>query len=162
MQTSSPERIAHFRSLGWWGDTTAWQLFEQAAAADPQAIALLDPANRQSFTSGAPLALSWGELRRRALALAAELRKDGIARDDVLVLQLPNTVESIVSYLAVAALGAVASPVPMQYGLHELHEIARKLHPRAYLGAAHFKGEDYTALHAGAFTPDTRLIALDH
>ncbi len=162
MQTASPEKIAYFHSLGWWGDTTTWQLFEQAAAADPGAIALLDPANRQSFTTGQPLALSWGELRRRALALAGELKRDGIARGDVVVLQLPNTVESVASYLALAALGAVASPVPMQYGLHELREIAHKLHPRAYVAAAHFRGEDFTARHAGAFAPDTRLIALDH
>ncbi len=161
MQTASPQRIAHYRSLGWWGDTTTWQLFEQAAAAAPEAIALLDPANRQAFTRGAPLALSWGELRRRVLALAGELKKDGIASGDVVVLQLPNTVESIVSYLALAALGAVVSPVPMQYGLHELREIAHRLHPRAFLAAAHFKGEDFTARHAGAFAPDTRLIALD-
>jgi len=162
MQTASPERIAHFRSLGWWGDTTTWQLFEQAVAANPDAVALLDPANRQSFTTGTPLALSWGELRRRVLALAGELKRDGIARGDVVVLQLPNTVESIASYLALAALGAIASPVPMQYGLHELREIAHKLHPRAYVAAAHFRGEDFTARHAGAFAPDTRLIALDH
>jgi len=161
MQTATPERIARYRSLGWWGDTTTWQLFERAAAAAPGEIALLDPANRRSFTSGEPLALRWEELRRCALALAAELRRDGVARDDVVVLQLPNTVESIVSYLALSAIGAVASPVPMQYGLHELHEIARKLQPRAYLAAAHFRGEDFTARHAAAFTPDTRLIALD-
>ena len=65
MQTASPERIAHFRSLGWWGDTTTWQLFEHAVAAAPDAIALLDPANRESFTTGAPLTLSWGELREQ-------------------------------------------------------------------------------------------------
>jgi len=162
MQTASPEKIAHYRSLGWWGDTTTWQLFEQAAAADPGAVALLDPANRQSFTSGRPLALSWAELRARVLVLAAEFARDGVSRGDVVVLQLPNTVESVASYLALAALGAIVSPVPMQYGLHELGEIAHKLHPRAYVAAAHFRGEDFTARHAGAFTPDTRLIALDH
>jgi len=160
MQTSTPERIALFRELGWWGDTTTWQLFQAAAAADPDARALVDPLNRSDFADGAPRALSWNELMQRVLALADWLARAGIARGDIVVVQLPNTVESIETYLALAALGAIASPVPMQYGLHELGGIARKLAPRAFVAAASFKGEDYTQKHGSAFAPGTRLIPL--
>ncbi len=160
MQTSAPERIALFRKLGWWGDTTTWQWFEAAVEAAPDALALLDPPNRESFTAGPPLRLSWRELRECALGLAASLRGAGIGRDDIVLMQLPNCVESIVAYLACAALGAILSPVPMQYAGHELGEIAHKLHPRAYLGAANFKGEDLAARHAALFDAGTRVLAL--
>ncbi|MBK6289946.1 MAG: acyl--CoA ligase [Gammaproteobacteria bacterium] len=160
MQTAAPERIALFRKLGWWGDTTTWQLFEAAVEADPEGLALLDPPNRESFTSGAPLRLSWSELRQRALGFAASLREEGIARDDIVLMQLPNSVESIVAYLSCAALGAILSPVPMQYAGHELGVIARKLRPRVYLGTANFKGEDLAARHAALFDAGTRVLAL--
>ena len=102
MQTSAPERIALFRKLGWWGDTTTWQWFEAAVEAGPDTLALLDPPNRESFTAGPPLRLSWRELRQRALGLAASLREAGIAGNEIVLMQLPNCAESIVAYLALS------------------------------------------------------------
>jgi acyl-CoA synthetase (AMP-forming)/AMP-acid ligase II len=149
-----------FRKLGWWGDTTTWQLFEAAAGADPGGIALIDPPNRESFASGAPMRLGWGELRERALGFASTLREAGIGTDDIVLMQLPNTVEAIVAYLGCAVRGAIASPVPMQYAGHELDGIARKLRPRAYLGAASFKGENFASRHGALFGSETQVLAL--
>jgi acyl-CoA synthetase (AMP-forming)/AMP-acid ligase II len=158
MRTASPERIARCRERGWWGDHTAWTLFRAAVDGAPDAPALLDPPNRESFARGAPARLSWSALDARVSALRAYFAAAGVGEGAVVVMQLPNTVESVASYLALAALGAVVSPAPMQYGVHELRGIALLVQPVAYLSTRAFRDEDFLATRAAAFAPEVLLL----
>lgn len=158
MRTTPPERITFFRQRGWWGDTTTWDLFAEAVERARDETALVDPANRESFTGGAPGRYSFGELREAVERFCRGLLGAGIHAGDTVVMQLPNIVESAIAYLAMARLGVIASPVPMQYGGHELRGIAAKLGPRAYLATGVFKGEDYAARNAQAFDASCRAL----
>ena len=158
MQTSPPERIAFFRQRGWWGDTTTWDLFAEAIERARDETALVDPANRESLTGGAPGRYSFGELREAVERFCCGLLGAGIRAGDTVVTQLPNITESVIGYLAMARLGVIASPVPMQYGAHELRGIAAKLAPRAYLATDGFKGEDYAARNSVAFDGACRML----
>lgn len=160
MRTASEERVARYHREGWWGDATTWQLFEAAAARDPAAPALIDPPNRAVIAGGEPLALDWRAVRERALAMAAWLRAEGVGEGDVVLMQLPNTVESVLCLLGIAAIGAIASPVPMQYGPHELRGIAAAVTPRVFVSAEQFRGDDPTAARNAVMPAGVRCLSL--
>src|ERR1700724_4746360 len=56
-------------------DATLDDLFRAAAARRPDAVALVDPPNRESFTDGAPRRLTYGEADRVISAIAGRLRQ---------------------------------------------------------------------------------------
>jgi acyl-CoA synthetase (AMP-forming)/AMP-acid ligase II len=68
-------------------------------------------------------ALELGASCWRKWAAAAFLHAQGLRKDDVLVVQLPNCVDLHAIYLACAASGIIVSPVPMQYRAHELSHV---------------------------------------
>ncbi len=160
MRTASEERVARYHREGWWGDATTWQLFEAAAARDPAAPALIDPPNRAVIAGGEPLALDWRAVREHALAMAAWLRAEGVGEGDVVLMQVPNTVESVLCLLGIAAIGAIASPVPMQYGPHELRGIAAAVTPRVFVSAEQFRGDDPAAARNAVVPAGVRSLSL--
>jgi len=88
-------------------------LFRYAAVQRPDAVALIDPPNRAAFTSGAPRTLTFREADRAVTAIAARLRGLGLAADQIVGLQLPNTVEGVLALFGVLRAGLVASPLPL-------------------------------------------------
>jgi acyl-CoA synthetase (AMP-forming)/AMP-acid ligase II len=67
--------------------------------------------------------LSWRELAQETDRLSLLLLQQGLRRDDIVVVHLPNGVEQYVVYLACARLGLIVTPVPVQYREHELGHI---------------------------------------
>lgn len=145
MGVSREERIRTYTDRGWWGQETLDTLFRAAVAAAPERLALTDPPNRGALCDGPALRLTFAELDRRVDAWAHVLRERGIGRGDVLVAQLPNIAELVIAYLAVARIGAVISPLPIQYGAHELRMVSEVLAPRAWLGVTRFRDEPFGA-----------------
>lgn len=159
MITSSDAKIADYRQKGWWGDDTLSTMFDAAVAAAGDQPALSDTPDRPSHSFGDAKHLTFNELDAAAWSLACELFDAGIRREDIIVMQLPNIVEIVIAYLAIDRLGAVVSPVPVQYGRHELQHIAKTLEPKAYLSTASFKGESFTCAHQAAFPDGTLILA---
>lgn len=89
------------------------QLFRGAAARRPDAIALVDAPNRTSFTDGQALMLSFAEADRMVSAIAGRLRRMGLPTDAIIGIQLPHTVENILTILAVLRAGMIAAPLPL-------------------------------------------------
>ena len=83
--------------------TTLDDLFRRAGVRRPEALALIDPPNRESFTDGAPRSLSYAQADRAIASFAAYLRRLGLATDTVVALQLPNTVEGVIALWASCA-----------------------------------------------------------
>ncbi|MFT4008655.1 MAG: class I adenylate-forming enzyme family protein [Nocardioidaceae bacterium] len=83
-------------------------------------VSLVDPLNREAITDGAPRRLTWNEVDDEVARLSRALYRAGIRQGDVVGVQLPNTVELAMAYLATATLGAIACPFPIQYAGHEL------------------------------------------
>jgi len=88
-------------------------LFRRAAARRPGAIALADAPNRPSFTDGKPLRLSYAEADRMVSAIAGRLRKMGLPTDAIVGIQMPNTVEHVLTILGVLRAGLIAAPMPL-------------------------------------------------
>jgi len=148
VRTTPAERIARYRSLGWWSDETVADLFARAAAAAPARTAVIDPANRAELGLGGPRRLSYAELASAVAAQVAQFVRLGLRPGDVVLAQLPNVWECVALYLAAARLGVVLSPVAMQYRRHELDQIAALLEPRAIVTVHKFKDFDHAALGA--------------
>jgi len=143
VRTTSSERIARLESAGWWGRTTLNDLFEEAVAKYPERLALADQPNRAELCGGQALRLDFAELGRHVDAWAAVLSDRGIGAGDVVVAQLPNIVEFVMLYLACARLGIVISPLPVQYGAHELRMVSRAVKAAAFISVARIQGKPF-------------------
>lgn len=142
------DRIAEYTRQGWWGARTLLDDFDDAVQARPQREALADAPNRAAVTDGQPRRLTWGALAHEVARMAAVLRAQGLARDDVLVVQLANTVDQVVVYLAALRLGAIVSPVPVQYREFELGHVLRLAEPRAVVTSARVQRHAAAAMWA--------------
>lgn len=86
--------------------------------------------------------VTYRELAVRAARLAAGLRSAGIQRGDVVALQLPNSVEFVVCYLAICTLGCVVQMLHMPYRKNELRYLLKDSGAVAVIGLSQFK--DYS------------------
>ncbi len=154
-------RIDDYTARGWWGSVTLWDLFVKNLGQQPHTEAVVDAPNRADFAHGAPRRLTWAKLAVEVDRFSLTLLAKGIARDDVLVIQLPNCVEQFVVYLSCARLGIIVSPVPVQYREHELGHV---LHTTQAVAAVTFarigkegSAHDAAAMFAGLQTEHTAL-----
>jgi len=116
-----PAREREFIARGWWRDDTLPAWLATHAQRRGRAPALAWPGGL----------LSWAELHERVLRAAAGLKRRGVQRGDVVALQLPNSPEFVVSYLALSRLGAVMCPLHMPYRQAEIESLTR--HSKARL-----------------------------
>ena len=96
------------------------ELFRRSGVRHPDVLALADPPNRENITDGSPRTLSYAHADRAISALAARLRSLGLQTDTVVAMQLPNTVESIITFLGVLRAGMIAVPVPLLWREQEM------------------------------------------
>ena len=154
MRTTPPQLIEDFTRRGWWGERSLVTLFDDAVRSVPKHLALVDQFNRSEFSDGEPLRLTFGELSDAVDAIATGLYQHGIRQEDIVVVQLPNIAELPALYLALARLGVVVSPVPVQYGAFELSKAQELLEPRAFITTSNFKGQNFAADQRGSFSSD--------
>ena len=95
-------------------------LFRRAGVRRADALALIDPPNRESLTGGAPRRLTYAEADRAISALAARLRGLGLQTDTVVAMQLANTVDSVIALLGVLRAGMIAAPLPLLWREQEM------------------------------------------
>ena len=141
----SPEVVTEYTTAGAWSDQTLYQYLSSHAERTPNATALVDPPNREAFVPGGPERLTWHELLGRVDSLAAALSKQGVAADDVVLVQLPNVWELVATYLAIARIGAIISPIAIQYRARELENAIALTAAKAYISTAYFKQFDHAA-----------------
>jgi acyl-CoA synthetase (AMP-forming)/AMP-acid ligase II len=128
-------RIQRMTADGLWGTRTLYDAFLSNVARWPEQEAVLDPPNRATFTDGTPRRLTWSQLLRDVEHLSAVLYRHGLRRDDIVVVQLPNLVEQVVTYLACHRLGIVVSPLPPAYREHEIGHVLRLTQASAFVTA---------------------------
>jgi acyl-CoA synthetase (AMP-forming)/AMP-acid ligase II len=152
MILASEERIAQYTAKGWWGTRTLHAGFAEVVARHPEREAVVDAPNRETLTDGAPRRLSYAQLAAEVDRLTVRLHRLGLRRDDIVIVQLVNTVEQFVVYLACLKLGLIVSPVPVQYREHELDQILALTEARAVITATrvvkHAAAEMWVALAA--------------
>jgi acyl-CoA synthetase (AMP-forming)/AMP-acid ligase II len=149
MIVAGEEKRRVYREAGWWGDQTLADLFFANAAKHPERLALVDAPNRADFAFGAPRRLTYAQMQTEVKRYAGALLAAGIGKDDVIIIQLPNISEFVSLYFAAATIGAIVSPVAVQYRTHELSAMFGIVEPKAFICGTVMKGAD----HIGTVRP---------
>lgn len=100
-----------------------WSLFEAAASAAPDRIAV-------DFRSQS---ISYRELRARAVAIRELLGARGVKHLDRVATLLPNTPLTVALYLALAALGSTVVPVNTRLAAREVEELLSEARPGLFI-----------------------------
>ncbi|MDR2239768.1 MAG: acyl--CoA ligase [Zoogloeaceae bacterium] len=163
MIQSSQSKIAEYTARGWWGDITLDDLLTKAVNACPARLAVADAPNRAAIAGGASLRLRYAELDAAIDSIAAQLIQLNVGADDIVLVQMPNIVEALVLLLACGRIGAIASPVAVQYREHELSHIVGKLKPKVYATVCRcgdFKQANMAARVIAEHDAEIQLVAL--
>jgi acetoacetyl-CoA synthetase len=99
----------------------------------------------RSEDGGEPVQLSHAELYRLVARTAAGLRALGVRPGDRVAAYAPNRVETLVTFLASASLGAIWSSCSPDFGVTAVLDRFRQIEPRVLLAADgyRFKGRAY-------------------
>ena len=145
MHTTDPHRITQLTADGLWGVDTLHGLLAAQVAKQPSALAVADQPNKAELTGNSPVRLSFAALDIASDALAAQLLDHGLGEGSRIMVQLPNISELLVCFFAASKLGAVLSPMPVQYGAHEIQMLAEMLEPALFVACPNFRGEDLSS-----------------
>ncbi|WP_314035751.1 AMP-binding protein [Dietzia sp. CH92] len=143
-------QVAAFRAEGHWQDLPVDHFAERAARLWPDAVAVVDGDRRLTFA----------QVYRDAVRLAAALVERGVRSGDVVSFQLPNCVEAVIVYHALHRIGAVANPIVPIYREREVRFIAAQARSRAVIVPGVHRGFDYVEMYRAlaADLPDLDLI----
>lgn len=129
------EMIERHTRAGHWGDRT-WPDFIDATARD---------APRRPAVIEAGATLSYEELVRRIDRLALHLLHAGVGREDRFGIQLPNWSEFLVARFALARIGAIAVPLPIDWRKSEVRHVLSATEPAGVLLPSLYHGRDYVS-----------------
>jgi acyl-CoA synthetase (AMP-forming)/AMP-acid ligase II len=129
------ERVREYRELGYWNDDMIDALLRERVARDGDIAAIVDPLNRDTLMDGPARTLTWPQLDAEVSRLAQVLLDEGVGAGDVVGVQLPNTVEIAVAFLAIVRIGAIVAPFPVQYRAYELTYLSGVASVQAFITA---------------------------
>ena len=136
---TTSEQAARYREAGLWtAETLSSRVAELAAGEQAEAIAVVDRLGERSRT--------YADLAADAGRVAGLLADHGVARGDVVSIQLPNWYEAVVAAVAVNSLGAVINPLLPNYRARELAHVFTKARPKAIFTPAVYRSFDHVAL----------------
>jgi acyl-CoA synthetase (AMP-forming)/AMP-acid ligase II len=158
MKVHRDERIDQYEQAGVWGDTTLLDRFANTVEEAPDREAVVEPPNTDELVGREPERFSYAEFDDRIDGIAAGLRERGVEKDDIVVVQLPNTWELAAMYLAVARAGGVISPLPVQWRRRELEHVVELTDAELFVTIDEFNGFDHVEMGENA-TDDLDSLA---
>lgn len=125
---SSPQHVAMLAKAA---RSTLDDVFRRAASRRPDAVALADPPNRASVTGGEPRRLTFAQADRMVAAIAGRLRRLGLGTDQIVGLQMANTVDGVLTLLGILRAGPIATPLPLLWRKTECVAALRRIGAQA-------------------------------
>lgn len=141
-------------------------LFRRILARQPNALALIDPANKMQVTGQPPLRLTFAQADRAISALAAHFVDVGLPPHSIIAVQLANTVEYALTVLAAHRAGLVVALMPQLWRHADLAVALNRIGARAIVGCSRIDGvshadfvmnaavEAFSIRHVCGFGPD--------
>ena len=115
-------------------------LFQRILARQPDAVALIDPLNKQRITGQPPKRLTFAQADRAISALTAHFIESGLPANSVIAVQLPNTIEFALTALAAYRAGLVVAVLPMLWRQAELTVALNRTGARAVVTTSKIDG----------------------
>jgi hypothetical protein len=125
-------------------------LFQRILARQPDALALLDPLNKPRITGQAPRRMTFAQADRASTALAAHFVEAGLPVNSVVGVQLPNTVEFVLTVLAAHRAGLIVALLPQLWRQAELTAALNRTGARAIVTTAKIDGVNHADLAMNA------------
>ena len=125
-------------------------LFRRVLARQPEALALIDPLNKPRITGQPPKRLTFAEADRAISALAAHFIEAGLPANSVIAVQLPNTVEFMLTVLAAHRAGLIVALLPLLWRQAELTVALNRTGARAIVTASRIDGVNHADLAMNA------------
>ncbi|SDK23811.1 MULTISPECIES: AMP-binding protein [Bradyrhizobium] len=125
-------------------------LFKRVLSRQPDALALVDPANKARVTGEAPRHLTFAQADRMISALAAHFIESSLPANSVIAVQLPNTVEFALTVLAAYRAGLVVAVLPLLWRQAELTMALNRTAARAIVTTSRVDGILYSDLAMNA------------
>jgi AMP-binding enzyme len=125
-------------------------LFRRVLARQPDTLALVDPLNKQRVTGQPPKRLTFAEADRAISALAAHFIEAGLPINSVIAVQLPNTVEFMLTVLAAHRAGLIVALLPLLWRQAELTVALNRTGARAIVTASKIDGVSHADLAMNA------------
>lgn len=123
---------------GWWRNHTLLEAFDAAVRETPDKIAVVAPGDAR---------LTYATLAAQVERAAANLAAAGVAKGDVVSIQLPNCAEFVVVHLAATRLGAVTNPLLPNYRAKELEYILKFARSRVAVIRETYRGFDFAEMY---------------
>ena len=115
-------------------------LFHRSLSRRPDALALADPPDKSRITGQRPQRLSFAQADRAISTLAAHFLDAGLPAGSVIGVQLPNTVEAILTVMAAFRAGLVAALLPQLWRHAELTDALNRTRARALVTTSRIDG----------------------
>src|ERR1700689_1775149 len=125
-------------------------LFGRILARQPDALALIDPLNKQRITGQPPKRLTFAQADRAISALAAHFIESGLPANSVIAIQLPNTVEFMLTVLAAHRAGLIVAMLPQLWRQAELTVALNRTGARAIVTMSKVDGVSHADLAMNA------------
>jgi non-ribosomal peptide synthetase component E (peptide arylation enzyme) len=125
-------------------------LFRRILARQPDALALLDPLNKPRVTGQPPKRLTFAEADRAISALSAHFIEAGLPANSVIAIQLPNTVEFMLTVLAAHRAGLIVALLPLLWRQAELTVALNRTGARAIVTTSRIDGVSHADLAMNA------------
>jgi len=139
-----------FRQYGYWADKTLGDVIEDAALNWPETIAL----------AAGDRKLSYAQLHAQSSRLALGLLDIGLGSGDMIAVQLPNSIEHVLTIIAIAKIGAVCNIVVPLMREKEVAHILKHCRSKAIVIPAEYAKFDYLSMVTGlsAETPSLETV----
>ncbi len=118
-------------------------LFQRIMARNRDAMALIDPVNKPRITGQPQMRLTYQQADRAISALASHFIEAGLPTHSVIAVQLPNTVEFMLTVLAANRAGLVVALFPLLWRQAELVAALNRTSARAIVTTSKIDGVIY-------------------
>ena len=125
-------------------------LFRRILARQPDALALLDPLNKPRVTGQPSKRLTFAQADRAISALSAHFIEAGLPANSVVAIQLPNTVEFMLTVLAAHRAGLIVALLPLLWRQAELTVALNRTGARAIVTTSRIDGVSHADLAMNA------------
>lgn len=125
-------------------------LFRRILARQPDALALVDPADKMRITGQTPKRLTFAEADQAISRLAAHFVGAGLPPHSVIAVQLPNTVEFALTLLAAHRAGLIVALLPQLWRHAELTDALNRIGARAIVSYGSIDGVSHADLAMNA------------